>query len=127
MTVVESFLREPFLDQQNKLRKYGMLEIGKHLEIGIRKAMRKASLVRVIVEHMVDDDISEEEILNQLPADVREMTLAEMELVEAKIEVRTELETARIEQEIRFREIAISRQDTEVGRQEIQLRSDEFS
>lgn len=42
--------------------------------------MRTASLVRVIAEHMVDNDISEEEILNQLSVDVQEMSQSQIEL-----------------------------------------------
>lgn len=128
MAVVEAFLRESSLEQLNKLQKDNVLEIRKHLELDVRKLMIKASLVKVIAEHMVNNDIFEDEILNQLLVDVQEMSQAQFELEKAKIDVRTELEKAcievekaSIEQEIRFKELEIGRQDSEVRQQGFDL------
>lgn len=33
MAVIKTFLKEPYIDQSNKLRKDNVLEVGKHLEL----------------------------------------------------------------------------------------------
>lgn len=76
--------------------------------------MRKLSLVRIIAEHIVDNDISEEGMLSQLPVDIQEMYQIQIELKKARIVVRAEIEKAHIEQEIRFRDLEINRQNREV-------------
>lgn len=119
--VVETFLREPTPEQLNKFRKDDVLEIRKHLVLGVRKAMRKAILMRIRAVHIVNNDIFEEEILNQLSIDVREMSQAQIELVKTKIYATTEIEKTRIEQEFKFRELEISRQDIEVRQQGFDL------
>lgn len=46
----------------------------------VRKAMRKSILVRMFAEHMVDNNILEEEIFSQLPIYVQEMSQARIKL-----------------------------------------------
>lgn len=46
-----------------------VLDIGRHLELDVRKAIRKLSLVRMIVDHIVDNSIFEEETLSQFLID----------------------------------------------------------
>lgn len=55
------------------------------LEVAVRKAMRKASLLRVIAKQIVDNDIFAEEILNQLQLDVQEMPQCPNSAREGKI------------------------------------------
>lgn len=66
-----------------------MLEVGKCLEPDARKAMRKVILVRLIAEDMIDNEIFEEEILNQLPVDVQEISQAQIEPEKDKLTART--------------------------------------
>lgn len=51
--------------QRSAKLKDDVLDIGRHLELDVRKPMRKLSLVRTIVEHIVDNNIFEEETLSQ--------------------------------------------------------------
>lgn len=46
--------------------------------------MRKAELIRIISEHMVDDDILVEDVLLQFPADMVELSQTQLELEKAK-------------------------------------------
>ena len=70
MDGIEDFLREPALGKLEAMRKSSQLEIGEKLELETRKAMRKERLVRIISEHMVDEQIFEAEILDRLPAEI---------------------------------------------------------
>lgn len=70
-----NFVREPPLDQQTRLRKNDVQDIGRHLVLDDRKSI----LVRTISEHMEDNNIFEEEILSQLPIDVQVMSRAQIE------------------------------------------------
>lgn len=62
-----------------------MLEIGKRFEVTVRKAMRKASLVRIFAKQIVHNDIFAEDILNQLQVDVQEMPQCQNWARESKI------------------------------------------
>ena len=78
--------------------------------------MRKIQLIITVAEHMVDDDIFEEDVLNDLATDSPGLSPVQVELKKAKIEtkkvveiekarIETEVEKARTEQETRLREI----------------------
>lgn len=56
--MAEKFLRNPSLEQVVKLK-------------DVRRAMRKANIIKIIAEHMVDNDIFEEDILAQLSRNSR--------------------------------------------------------
>lgn len=60
MLIIESFLREMSLDQLTRVRKDDILDMERHVELGVWKAMRTLSMVRMIV----DNNIFEEEILS---------------------------------------------------------------
>ena len=70
--------------------------------------MRKERLVRIISEHMVDEQIFEAEILDRLPAESTNLTVEQIELEKYKLQTRLELEKAKMEQEIRLREIRLT-------------------
>ena len=80
MDGIEDFLREPALEKLEAMRKSSLLEIGEKLEQETRKAMRKEKLVRIISEHMVDEQIFEAEILDRLPAESTNLTAEQIEL-----------------------------------------------
>lgn len=58
-------------------------------------AMGKSGLT-TIIEH-INNDIFEEEMLNQLPLDVQEISQAQIDLEKAKLTARTDIGKARIE------------------------------
>ena len=70
--------------------------------------MRKEKLVRIISEHMVDEQIFGAEILDRLPAESTNLTAEQIELEKYKLQTRLELEKAKMEQEIRLREIRLT-------------------
>ena len=108
MDGVEDFLRESALEKLEAMRKSSLLEIGEKLELETRKAMGKEKLVRIISEHMVDEQIFEAEILDRLPTESTNLTAEQIELEKYKLQTRLELEKAKIEQEIRLREIRLT-------------------
>ena len=67
--------------------------------------MKKERLVRIISEHMVDEQIFEAEILDRLPAESTNLTAEQIELEKYKLQTRLEL---KMEQEIRLREIRLT-------------------
>ena len=105
---IEDFLREPAFEKLEAMRKSSLLEIGEKLELETRKAMRKEKLVRIISEHMVDEQIFEAEILDRLPAKSTNLTAEQIELEKYKLQTRLELEKVKMEQEIRLREIRLT-------------------
>ena len=77
---------------------------------------RKDELVRKITEHMVDQNVFKETILEELPREIAKMTLEQVEFEKARIQARMEsernrmeLEKARIEQETKLQEIDLAR------------------
>ena len=108
MDRIEDFLREPALEKLEAMRKSSLQEIGEKLELETRKAMRKEKLVRIISEHMVDEQIFEAEILDRLPTESTNLTAEQIELEKYKLQTRLELEKAKMEQEIRLREIRLT-------------------
>ena len=73
-----------------------------------RNAMRKEKLVRIISEHIVDEQIFEAEILDSLPTESTNLTAEQIELEKYKLQTRLELKKAKMEQEIRLREIRLT-------------------
>ena len=50
-------IRSPSIDQLDQFKKDELLDIGKRLELEVARSMRKANSVRLIGEHMVDNDV----------------------------------------------------------------------
>lgn len=132
MSVIDSFLTSPSMEKLCKLKKDDIVEIGKELELGITRSMRKTQLVRIVAEHMVDNDVFDVEELCQLSIDTSELSQAHLELEKAKIEAeakvrgeaeraKAEIEKARIEQETRFRELDERRELHEARSREFDL------
>ena len=142
MVVAEDFLREPSLGKLDSLRKDDMLEVGRKLELAVRGSMRKTELKKIIVEHMVDNDVFEAGVLVDLNDEMARMspTQAEtekdeieqdrmkMEIEKARIEQETKLQITRIEQEAKIQmevEKARIEQETRLEELNIRQRSDE--
>ena len=90
------------------------MKIGEKLELNVQKTMRKHELVRKIAEHMVDENVFEEAVLEDLPTEIR-MTPEQIELEKIKIQAqmelernKMELERAKIQQETRLREVDLA-------------------
>ena len=108
MDVIENILEEPSMEKLEKLRKGEIMKIGERLELNVQKILRKDEFVRKITEHMVDENVFEETILQELPREIAKMTPEQVELEKARIQARKEsersrmeVEKARIEQETR--------------------------
>ena len=73
MEDINTFL-ELSMEKLEKFKKSELIEVGKKLELEVRRSMRKNRIIRTIVEHMVDEDIFEAEILEDLPIESTTMT-----------------------------------------------------
>lgn len=71
MSVSEYFLKSPTPEILLRLKKDDIVEIANNLESDVMKSMSKSKLVRVVTEHMVDNDIFNEGMLNQLPVEIQ--------------------------------------------------------
>ena len=115
MDKIENFLKEPSMEKLERLRKSEIIKIGEKLELNVQKTMKKHELVRKIVEHMVDENVFEEAVLEELPTEMIRMTPEEIELEKIKIQAqmelqrnKMELEKAKIQQETRLREVDLA-------------------
>ena len=115
MDKIENFLKEPSMEKLEKLRKSEIMKIGEKLELNVQKTMRKHELVRKIVEHMVDENVFEEAVLEELPTEMIRMTPKQIELEKIKIQAqmelqrnKMELEKVKIQQETRLREVDLA-------------------
>ena len=115
MDKIENFLKEPSMEKLERLRKSEIVKIGEKLELNVQKTMKKHELVRKIVEHMVDENVFEEAVLEELPTEMIRMTPEQIELEKIKIQAqmelernKMELEKARIQQETRLREVDLA-------------------
>ena len=116
--MAENFVRNPSLEKLNRLRKDELVEAGKRLELDVRPAMRKNEVRRIILEHLVDNEICDESALEEL-AEVA-MSNAQLELEKTKILAEADIEKTKIIQEARIRELAI-RQEGPSERREFEV------
>ena len=130
MSVVDTFLESPTYEGLAKLRKDSILEIGLKLELEVKRAMRKTQLIKIVSEHMVDNDVFEERILDDLETDSPSLSHAQVELEKARIEMEkvrieaekeVELEKIRLSKETRSRESEVRRTIREERRDEFDL------
>ena len=103
------------MEKLERLRKSEIVKIGEKLELNVENSMRKHELVRKIVEHMVDENVFEEAVLEELPTEVLRMTPEQIELEKIKIQAqmelqrnKMELEKAKIQQKTRLREVNLA-------------------
>ena len=113
MEAVDQFIAVPTYQRLTEMKKDDIIEVGQRLELETKKSHRKATLVRIVAEHMVDNDIFHQEILDQLPVDAREMSPNQLELektrITAQFNAQARIEEARIIQETRLRELELER------------------
>ena len=103
------------MEKLERLRKSEIMKIGEKLELNVQKTMRKHELVRKIAEHIVDENVFEEAVLEELPTEMIRMTPEQIELEKIKIQAqmelqrnKMELEKAKIQQEMRLREVDLA-------------------
>jgi len=92
---VEEFMKSPSVDLLLKFKKDDLLAIGKSLELEVARSMRKANLIRLIAEHMVDNDVLPEEVMDKLPPPPLEMSQAQLELEKTRIMAQAETKRAK--------------------------------
>ena len=66
MSVVETFLNSPTFEALNKLKKDSIIDVATALGLEPKRTMRKPKLVRIVAEHMVDNETFEEDVLDDL-------------------------------------------------------------
>ena len=99
MDKIENFLKEPSIEKLERLRKSEIMKIGEKLELNVENSMRKHELVRKIAEHMVDENMFKEAVLEELPTEIIRMTPEQIELEKIKIQAQMELERNKMELE----------------------------
>ena len=109
MDGVEDFLKKPAPEKLELSRKGELIEIGQNLKLGIKRSTRKNEMIRIITEHIIDEHIFGEEMLNDLPVESTDMSVEQIELENVRIQAKLELEKARIMQGTRLRELSIMR------------------
>ena len=91
------------------------MKIGEKLELNVVNSIWNTDLVRKIAEHMLDENMFEEAVLEELPTEIIRMTPEQIELEKIKIQAqmelernKMELEKAKILQETRLREVDLA-------------------
>lgn len=87
-----------------RLNKDDAFVVGQNLQSDVR---RKANIIKVIAEHVVDNDVFEEDMLQQVQMDTQELTPTKLKLEKARIAACVVIDKARIEQESKSRELVL--------------------
>lgn len=107
-------MKPPSLEKLFRLKNVNILETGNNLELDVRKSLQKAQLIRVIMEHTIDNNVFDEDMLNQAPVEIRDLSQAQLGLEKFRISTKAkrekathkaEIEKVKIEQETQFQEI----------------------
>ena len=61
----EKFMLEPSQDIFRKLRKDELILLAKHLELEVKKAMKKHDIQDIILKHLVSEGVFEEMVLEK--------------------------------------------------------------
>lgn len=58
--VAKDYLKNPSLETLKVLRKSDLLALGKHFDLEVKTAIRKCSILNVVIQHMVDEQLLDE-------------------------------------------------------------------
>ena len=93
---IEQFNQTPSLELISSLRKSDLLVVGKHYGLEVKQAMRKDEIKKIVVEHLVDDNVLPPDVLQQLPS----VTVGtDFEIRKLEMELHYRLEAKRLEEE----------------------------
>ena len=102
MASVSDFIQSPTIDKLLKLKKDGLLAVGNELNIGVKRSMRKAQIVRSIAKELIDckdypEDFNES-VWEKLPLESVEISDREFELEKIRLDklAQIEIEKAKI-------------------------------
>ena len=100
MTLVSDFIQSHTLEKLLKLKKEDLLAIGKEFNLNLKRAMRKAQIVRSIAEYLIEgenypEDFNES-IWEEFPPDPAELSDKQFEIDKLRLEKQTEIEKAKI-------------------------------
>ena len=128
--LVEDFVSEPTIEKLWKLKREHLISLMSHYGLVVDKSKRKAQIRDVLIRHMVENDILNDDALEYISKDEKsealriremelehekEMRLRELEYEREKLEFEKEQERKRLEQE---REKLEFEKDQEIKRQE---------
>ena len=99
---LDQFLTEldgnPSLEVVNGLKKSDLITVGKHYHLDVKQTLRKDEIKRIIIQHLVDEDMMSEDVLNQIPLiPGSDVELKKMELEIKKIEHTREIKKMELE------------------------------
>ena len=126
---VEDFVSEPTIDKLIKLKREHLISLMSHYDLVVDKSKRKAQIRDVLIRHMVENDILNDNALEYISKDeksealrIREMELQhekEMRLRELEYErekLEYEREKHEYEKELKLKELEIMAAEKEKDR-----------
>ena len=112
----EEFMLKPSLEVFESLTKDDLFSLGKHLELEVKKSMRKDQIQNIIIKHLVGLKVFESAALAEsFATSDTELRKLELELELKKLEMQRERELK--EQEFKKREMERDRQEKEKERE----------
>ena len=85
-TFLEQLGKNPSQELFDPLRKSDLLAIGKHFNLDVRTAMRKAQINKIVLEHLVDEGYLGKEFLENLPDLPVDVSAIEMRHLDHRIQ-----------------------------------------
>ena len=85
----ETFMSEPSEDTFYDLKKDELISLAKHLQLEVKKAMRKYQIQHIILKHLVSKDVFKETVLEMYEAPKLELQL-QLELKKLEMQERLE-------------------------------------
>ena len=132
MASVSDFIQSPTLEKLLKLKKEDLLAISKGFNLNLKRATRKAQIVRSIPEYLIEgenypEDFNES-IWEELPPDPAELSDKQFEIEKLRLEKQAEIEKAKIAADVQAQaqaaNIEKAKIEAETRRMELQFRHD---
>ena len=132
MASVSDFIQSHTLEKLLKLKKEDLLAIGKGFSLNLKRAMRKAQIVRSIAEYLIEEENYPEDfnesIWEELPPDPAELSDKQFEIEKLRLEKQAEIEKAKIAADVQAQaqaaNIEKAKIEAETRRMELQFRRD---
>lgn len=101
--VAKDYLKNPSLETLKVLRKSDLLALGKHFDLEVKTAIRKCSILNVVIQHMVDEQLLDGMVYDHEPREIELRLKLEHELKMKQIELEVQREREKDQREIEMR------------------------
>ena len=112
---LDAFVHSPSLDELESFKKSDIIVICKHYQLECKASMVKSTLVKLIAQHLVDEQIGGEDFQNLIDSGDQDR------FVKLK-----ELENTSKELEIKKNEVENKNKELEIKKNEVKLKSGEL-